>query len=51
MKNLKFGTNFAVFVIFFGAALFDAFSTQNWMRVGIFAALGIVSLWADTKNT
>lgn len=50
MKNLRFGTSFAVFVIFFGAALLDAAQTQSWLRIGVFAALGILSLWADTRK-
>lgn len=50
MKNLKFGTSFAVFVIFFGAALLDAAQTQNWLRVTIFSALALLSLWADHKQ-
>ncbi|MFA6519763.1 MAG: hypothetical protein WCT41_02990 [Candidatus Paceibacterota bacterium] len=50
MKNLTFGTSFAVFAIFFGAALLDAAQTQNWLRVAIFAALAALALWADTKE-
>ncbi|MDO8594777.1 MAG: hypothetical protein Q7R93_04685 [bacterium] len=50
MKNLKFGTNFAVFIIFFGAALLDAAQTQNWPRVAIFAMLAALSLWADGRK-
>ncbi len=50
MGNLTFGTNFAVFILFFGAALFDAVQTQNWLRVAVFAALAALSLWADRKR-
>lgn len=50
MKNLRFGTNFAVFIIFFGVAVLDAVQTQNWLRVAIFAALAALSLWADMKK-
>ncbi len=50
MKNLKLGTNFAVFIIFFGVAALDAVQTQNWVRVTVFLALAGISLWADTKE-
>ncbi len=51
MKNLKFGTNFAVFILFFGLAAFDAVQTQNWWRVSVFMALGLLCLWADAKKS
>ena len=50
MKNFRFGTSFAVFVIFFGAAALDALQTQNWLRVAVFATLAMLSLWADMKK-
>jgi hypothetical protein len=50
MKNLKLGTNFAVFVLFFGVALLDAVQTQNWLRVAFWVAIGVVFLWADAKK-
>ena len=46
MKNLDF-TNLAVFIIFFGIALIEAFRNQNWLKASLFLALGIISLWAD----
>jgi hypothetical protein len=50
MKNLKLGTNFAVFILFFGVALLDAVQTQNWLRVAFWLAIGAVFLWADAKK-
>ncbi len=50
MKNLKFGTNFAVFVILFGVALLDAIQVQSWARIAVFVALAVLFLWADTKG-
>jgi len=47
MKNPKF-TNLAVFIIFFGIALIEAFQKQNWLEAALFLALGLLSLWADT---
>jgi len=49
MKNLKF-TNLAVFIIFFGIALIEAFQKQNWLEAFLFLALGIISLWADIQK-
>lgn len=46
MKNPQFA-NFAVFIIFFGIALIEAFQKQNWLEAALFLALGIMSLWAD----
>lgn len=50
MKNLKF-TNLAVFIIFFGIALIEAFQKQNWLEAALFLALGLISLWADIRKT
>ena len=47
--NLKF-TNVAVFIIFFGIALIEAFQNQNWLEAALFLALGVLSLWADIKK-
>lgn len=49
MKNPKF-TNFAVFIIFFGIALIEAFQKSNWLEATLFLALGILSLWADFRK-
>jgi hypothetical protein len=47
MKKIKVGANFAVFVLFFGVALLEAFQTQNWLKATFWAAIGIVFLLAD----
>lgn len=49
MEKYKF-VNLTVFIIFFGTALFEAFQKQNWIEVIIFLALGVLSLWADSKR-
>ena len=49
MKNIKF-TNLAVFIIFFGIALIEAFQKQNWLEAALFLALGVMSLWADIRK-
>lgn len=49
MKNTKF-INLTVFIIFFGAALFEAFQKQSWIEVTLYLALGILFLWADSQR-
>lgn len=49
MKDIKF-TNLAVFIIFFGIALIEAFQKQNWLEAFLFLALGVLSLYADIKK-
>lgn len=50
MKNLKFGMNVAIFILFFGVAALDAVQTQNWLRVAFWVSIGLVFLWADAKK-
>lgn len=50
MKRLALGTNFAIFILFFGVALLDAVQTQNWLRVAFWVAIAAVFLWADAKK-
>jgi len=47
MKKIKLGTNFAVFLLFFGVASLEAFQTQNWIKAGFWVAIGIAFLVAD----
>ena len=52
MIKIKFGTNFAVFVLFFGVAVIEAIQTKNWLKVGFWIAISLVFLFADnfSKN-
>ena len=50
MKAFKLGTNFAVFVLFFGVATLEAFQTQNWLKAGFWMAIGLVFLIADNRG-
>lgn len=43
-------SNLAVFVLFFGIALLEALQKGNWLEAALFAALGILSLWADFQK-
>lgn len=47
MKKIHLGTNFTIFVLFFGVALLEAFQTQNWLKAIFWLAIGIVFLVAD----
>ena len=47
---MKLGMNFAIFVLFFGAAALQAFRTQNWLLVSFWVVIGLVFLWADRKK-
>lgn len=49
MKNVPFA-NLAVFILFFGIALIEAVQKQNWLEAALFAALGLLSLWADFRK-
>lgn len=44
---MKLGANFAVFVLFFGVALLEAFQTKNWLKAAFWLAIGLVFLVAD----
>lgn len=47
MKKIKLGSNFAVFLLFFGVAMLEAFQTHNWIKSFFWLAIGIVFLVAD----
>ena len=47
MKKIKLGTNFAVFLLFFGVAVIEAFQSHNWIKAIFWLAIGVVFLVAD----
>ncbi len=47
MKRMKLGSNFAIFLLFFGVATLEAFQTRNWAKAAFWLAIGIVFLVAD----
>lgn len=47
MKSIRFGANFAVFLLFFGVAALEAFQTRDWIRALFWLAIGIVFLVSD----
>jgi hypothetical protein len=51
MKRVRLGTNFAVFLLFFGVAVIEAFQTANWLKAGFWVGIGLVFLLADNLRT
>lgn len=49
MKNVRLGANSAIFLLFFGIALIEAFRKNNWLEALLFVALGCLFLRADNK--
>ncbi len=50
MAGLTFGTNTAIFLLFFGVAVIEAIQTQNWLKVVFWVAISFVFLLADFKK-
>ena len=51
MKAIHLGSNFAVFLLFFGVADLEAFQTQNWLKAAFWLAIGLVFLLADNLRS
>lgn len=47
--EIKF-SNIAVFVLFFGIALIEAFLKGNWLEAVLFTTLGAIFLWSDFEK-
>ncbi|MBK9962049.1 MAG: hypothetical protein IPP06_12210 [Saprospiraceae bacterium] len=47
MKKIRLGTNFVIFLLFFGIATLEAFQTANWAKAAFWFSIGIVFLAAD----
>ena len=47
MTSIRLGTNFTVFLLFFGLATLEAFQTRDWLRAAFWLAIGIVFLVTD----
>jgi uncharacterized membrane protein len=51
MKSIELGTNFTIFILFFGVATLEAFESKNWMKAVFWLAIGIVFLVADNLKS
>lgn len=49
MKNIRLSSNFAIFLLFFGIALIEAFRKNNWLEALLFIALGYLFVRSDNK--
>ena len=47
MKKIRFGTNFAVFVLFFGLATLEAITSGSWTLVAFWIVIGSLFLVGD----
>ena len=47
MNKIKLGTNFTVFLLFFGIATIEAFRSGNWINVVFWLVIGFIFLAAD----
>jgi uncharacterized membrane protein len=47
MRRIKFGTNFTVFILFFGVSMLEAFQSRNWLKALFWLMIGLVFLAAD----
>ena len=45
--QIRFGTNFVIFLLFFGIAALDAIQAQNWLRAAFWFAIGLVFFLGD----
>jgi hypothetical protein len=50
MRGIKLGANFAVFLLFFGVSLLEAFQTRNWLKAVFWLAIAFVFLLADRRD-
>jgi hypothetical protein len=49
MISPALGTNFAMFVLFFGVAVLDALRSRDWLKVALWLALALVFLREDFR--
>jgi hypothetical protein len=49
MARINFGANFAIFLLFFGVAVLDAFES-SWIKTIFWVAIALIFLYADIKK-
>ncbi len=50
MKRIRFGTNFAIFVLFFGITVLEAIRKQNVWEIILWALGAVIFLAADMRK-
>jgi hypothetical protein len=51
MRKLEFGSNFALFILFFGVAWLEALRHGNWLAAAGWTAFSLAFLWADQERS
>jgi hypothetical protein len=51
MRKPVFGSNMAVFFLFFGLAMIDAIQMHAWIRVTFWSVIAVFFLFADLDRT
>jgi hypothetical protein len=49
MRKIRFGTNFTIFLLFFGLATLEAIQTASWVRVAFWLAIAGAFLYMDSS--
>jgi hypothetical protein len=47
MKRIRPGTNFVIFLLFFGVAMLESFQSKNWPNAAFWFIIAIFFLFAD----
>ena len=47
MRKLELGSNFALFILFFGVAWLEALRHGNWLAAAAWTAISLIFLRAD----
>jgi len=50
VRNVRFGTNVTVFVIFFGLSLIDAIWSHHWVGALLWLAFGLLFVRSDSPK-
>lgn len=50
MRKPALGSNFALFLLFFGVAALDALKDGSWLRAGFWAVIALIFLRADQRT-
>jgi hydrogenase/urease accessory protein HupE len=50
MRNLQVGSNFAIFVLFFGLSLLEALRAHSWHMAAIWGLFALLFLVADRRE-
>ena len=50
MRNYHVGTNFTIFLLFFGLSLLEAIRAHSWLMAAFWASFGALFLVADWRE-